>query len=324
MIEFLSNNVLEILVKNAQQMDEMNKIMCEKRSTLPQQNTNESTSKNLNRIGVTTKSDRRTVTVSKVGKLVIKPKPISKSPRKSSSLTTKKYGGKPSLSSSTVTIKSKSTTISHESTFHIRNIQKKTKQNGQNVENAMEINQNPDDEPNLHFDQRQKTNQILQEITSNIVNSSDMMKDPFVKRNASEFDIDVTMDQTPTKRKSIENLSKGKLKVTANGDGNERDLKEKMPVSKEEIKRRLSALQRNSLKILENNVQRARKCSIVTTSKFDVIRKEIDSSELNFFLFLHSMPSWINGFFFFFNYNPFFDFRVVIKSQIITNQTSIE
>lgn len=188
----------------------------------------------------------------------MKPKPMTKTSNYPTRLTTKKYNtGKP------VTIKSRSTVISHESTFCIKNIRKSPKR--QNVENASQSNHIQSTTNTWNGPQK---NQILQEITSAVVNHSyTSINNPLHKRNSCKFEIDAPV------RKPIKLNGEHSPKCKAN----ESPGRCKVPASKEEIKRRLSALQRNSLKILENNVQKARKCSIVTTSKVEVIQKQVNS-----------------------------------------------
>lgn len=246
------------------------------RLSLVKTKSNETPPSKVNRLNTTTKTDRMTAIVSKVSKLTMKPKPIAKSPR----VMTKKYSGKP------VAIKSRSTVISHESTFCIKNIRKSPIRNRQNAENASQTNLN-----GLQSDQfkqmpsKQSTamawntttnSQILQEITSSVVNHSYTMKDLVQQQNSCKGDIETAVSGQKT-MKSNENSPKCKSKPNESPGG--RQCKEKAPVSREEIKRRLSALQRNSLKIVENNVQKARKCSIVTTSKVEVIQKQFSSGK---------------------------------------------
>lgn len=231
------------------------------------------------------KSNRRIV--SKVTKLTLKPKPkiiTTKNPSKTSQITTKKYAGiKP------VTIKSRSTLISHESTYCIKNIPRKTptKKQRQNAENASHqqsynsFAKQSSDQPTKSNPKPQhremkidsiwnapKQTQILQEITSAVVNQSiSSVKDPTVQNRSNSVDASVLNGH----RNSNENSTKCKLKETI---ASAKTKEEKGPVSREEIKRRLSDLRKNSLKIIENNVQKAKRCSsIVTTNKVQGIRK---------------------------------------------------
>lgn len=242
------------------------------------------------------KSNRRIV--SKVTKLTLKPKPkliTSKNPSKTSQITTKKYAGiKP------VTIKSRSTLISHESTYCIKNIPRKTPttKQRQNAENASHQQRNnsfakhTSDQPTNSNPKPQnkvmkidsiwnspKQTQILQEITSAVVNQSSVssVKDPIVPNRSDSVDESVLNGH----RNSNENSTRCKLKETI---ASAKAKEEKGPVSREEIKRRLSVLRKNSLKIVENNVRKAKRCSsIVTTNKEQVIRKTAEpGKEINF------------------------------------------
>lgn len=237
--------------------------------------------------------------VSKVTKLTLKPKSkliTTKNPSKTPQITTKKYSGiKP------VTINSKSTLLSHESTYCIRNIPRKTqtKNQRQNAENASQPHQNnsiakqPLDQStksNAKQQQQQHSNvkskrnwnvpmntQILQEITSAVVNQSMSTVKDLIEQNSGDLNDASVSNGHP---KSKESLTKCKIietivfPKTKSGKG---------PVSREEIKRRLSALQENSLKIVGNNVQKAKRCSIVTTSRVEVKRKTKEpGKEMNF------------------------------------------
>lgn len=234
--------------------------------------------------------------VSKVTKLTLKPKSKlinTKNPSKTTQITTKKYACiKP------VTIKSRSTLISHESTYCIKNIPRKTstKNHRQNAENASQqqrshsiVKQSTKSNPKQQQQQPHSDiksdciwnmpikTQILQEITSAVVNQSlTTVKDPIIQDMSDSADARVSNGH----RNSKENSTKFKLKETialpmAKG--------EKGPVSREEINRRLSALQKNSLKIVENNVQKAKRFCIVTTSKMEVKPKtEKPGKECNF------------------------------------------
>lgn len=242
------------------------------------------------------KSNRRIA--SKVTKLTLKPKPkliTMKNPTKTTQITAKKYAGnKP------ITIKSRSTLISHESTYSIKNIPRKTptKTQRQNAENASQKPRN-NSIPKQSVDESTKSNlkkqqhseiksdsdiwntpmktQILQEITSAIVNKSmSSVKDPIAQNRSTLVDASISNGH----RKSNENSTKCKLKETI---ALAKTKEVKGPVSREEIKRRLSALQKNSLKIVGNNVQKAKRCSIVTTSKLEVIRKTAQPGKKNQF-----------------------------------------
>lgn len=236
--------------------------------------------------------------VSKVTKLTLKPKSkliATKNPSKTTQITTKKCAViKP------VTINSMSTLVSHESTYCIRNIPRRTqtKNQRQNAENASQPHQNnfiakqPSDQSTKSNSKQQqqhskvKSNriwntpmntQILQEITSAVVNQSmSTVKDLIVQNSGDLVDASVSNGHPKSKESSTKCKIKETIAFPKTKSG-------KGPVSREEIKRRLSALQKNSLKIVENNVQKAKRCSIVTTSKVEVKRKtEEPGKEMNF------------------------------------------
>lgn len=256
-----------------------------------------SSSKKLGKSAVKTK----TATVSKITKLVLKPKP-STNASLTPKIKTKKYTTKP------VTITSRSTTISHESTFHIRSVQKSPSKS-QTVKN---VNLNTimstkrctalkENEPTIAkseecaksdsvADAQQPVqnlengniaplhqlnmidNPILQEITSNIINESNVRSLPeitldssnsgtiFAKDKQRFTSINVKENIATHKKTSADSIrARQFIRLQKEKRKEMEKEKEKMVPSKEEIKRRLTALQKNSLKIVGKNLQKIRK-----------------------------------------------------------------
>lgn len=255
------------------------------------------------KVNVPTKKKLAKATVTKITKLVLKPKPAAPKSSLTSKVTTKKYTVKP------VTIESRSTKISHESTFRIQSIQKTPpKQQRQSAENVLISIENKEISgtfivnrtlsdvnsaraPNKTFEQieanEQQTNitslnvtqimdgPILKEITSAVDNSSNVMnnsENPFdrnalknVKGNLQspkkhcENDTECkSKSYDPIKARQFIRMQKEKRKQ-------DEEAKAKLPVTKDEIKQRLSALRQNTMKIMEKNVQKARKTDIKST-----------------------------------------------------------
>lgn len=248
-------------------------------------NKNVSTTKSNSAI----KTKSSTASVSKITKLVLKPRAISKN-LLTTKMASKKYLTKP------VSIKSRSTVISHEATFRVENISKSPSNKRRNAENALieqksvpnkkmliadnDIHRNSKnniDETQLPLDMVQSSNitflnmtktvesPILQEITSTVVNCT--------TSEVSSIKIDCASKSKISPGKTIkidENSQKFKLKsydpikarqfIRSQREKRKETEKEKSkaPSSKEEIKRRLSVLQKNSLKIVGKNVQKAR------------------------------------------------------------------
>lgn len=243
----------------------------------------------------TIKTRSTTATATKITKLVLKPKPVAAKSSLTSKVTNKKYITKP------VTIKSRSTMISHESTFRIRDIKKSAPSERANEKNDMILVKNAAAQISQQFivngndmkkmDQSQPfemvhsehsanitslnvtkivSNPILQEITSTVVNGSTLMKS-----SVNEFDANIS--------KNVKNSPKKVAKHSENDAGKNKSKsydpikarqfirmqkekrreseieKSKTPATREEIKQRLSALRSNTLKIVEKNVQKARK-----------------------------------------------------------------
>lgn len=251
-------------------------------------NKNVSTSKSSSAI----KTKSSTASVSKITKLVLKPRAISKN-LLTTKMASKKYLTKP------VSIKSRSTVISHEATFRVENHQtngsKSPSNKRRNAENALiehksvpnkkmliadnDIHRNSKDNTdemqqpldmvqssNITFLNMTKTveNPILQEITSTVVNCTSEV-------SSIKIDCASKIKISPGKTNKLdENSQKCKLKsydpikarqfIRSQREKRKETEKERSNelTSKEEIKRRLSALQRNSLKIVGKNVQKAR------------------------------------------------------------------
>lgn len=261
-----------------------------------------SSSATANGNAIKAKAKSTTATVSKITKLVLKPKPIPPKSSLASTVTTKKYITKP------VTIKSRSTMISHESTFRIKSINKTPPNKKQNEENALIsvknkqysrqliVNRCDSDShqvagQNKSFEMEHSANitslnvthivdgPILQEITSTVVNGTNCVKnsvndfDKKSTKNAKEnvnspkkygthCDNDIECkprSYDPIKAKQLIRMQKEKRKETEQKES-------KAPATKEEIKQRLNALRKNTLKIVEKNLQKARKSNIKPAS----------------------------------------------------------
>lgn len=250
-----------------------------------------------NTTAIKTKSTR-TATVSKITKLVLKPKPTISKSSLAPKVTTKQYITKP------VTIKSRSTMISHQSTYRVRNIQKSPLKNRQSQENAVISVKNEhisrqfiinrsDIDANQTYDKpfemvhsehsanitslKVINSPILQEITSAVVNGSNLVKnsvndiDAKISQNIKENNTKKTethcenvidckpRSYDPIKARQFIRMQKEKQK--------EIDMNEtKAPATKEEIKERLNALRKNTLKIVEKNVRKARNCNVKSTN----------------------------------------------------------
>lgn len=233
------------------------------------------------------KTKSTTATATKITRLILKPKPkpVTSKSSLTSKVTSTKYITKP------VTIKSRSTMISHASTFRIQNIKKtspserqhvKNEFNGQISQQQLILNGN-NSKLNQSFEMvhsERNTNitslnvtqivnsPILQEITSNIVNESNLLKssvnelEPNVSENVknskkitkhSENDTKIKpKSYDPIKARQFIRMQKEKRKEIEME-------KSKIPATKEEIKQRLNALRTNTLKIVEKNVEKVRK-----------------------------------------------------------------
>lgn len=259
--------------------------------------TSESTA-GKNATTIKTKSTAASATATKITKLVLKPKSVvSKSSLTSSKVTSKKYITKP------VAIKSRSTMISHESTFRIQNIKKTLPSERQNEKNEVilmrnakisqhfivngnnsKVKQSVDvNQPfemvhseqtanitSLNVTKVLEKSPILQEITSTIVNGSN-----FMKTSVNEFETNISENgKNPLKiEKHDENNAKTKprsydpikarqlIRIQQEKRKKTEIEQSKTPSTKEEIKQRLSKLRANTLKMVEKNVQKARKNS---------------------------------------------------------------
>ncbi|XP_055300626.1 uncharacterized protein LOC129567583 isoform X2 [Sitodiplosis mosellana] len=243
----------------------------------------------------TIKTKSNTATATKITKLVLKPKPVASKSSLTSKVTSQKYITKP------VAIKSRSTMISHESTFRIRNIRKVSppseRQKGKSeviVVNSSKISQQLTVSGNnskindtivvnqpfemVHSEHSANitslnvtkivSSPILQEITSTVVNGSNLTKSSVheietkvpenvksLKKIANHCENEVKSkpkSYDPIKARQFIRMQKEKRKEI------EKE-KSKTPATKEEIKQRLSALRSNTLKIVGKNVQKARK-----------------------------------------------------------------
>lgn len=269
-------------------------------------NSSKQASKTTSTANAAIKAKSTTATVSKITKLVLKPR--STTPK--SSLITKKYTTKP------VTIKSRSTMISHESTFRIRNIKKSPPNKRHATKNTTEISVQSEQisrqlvvnaenfhvnqviEPNETFQMEKSEqnsnitslngtkpvhNSILQEITSAVINTSNVVKSPlndvqskFVKKNVKENQKSPGKSEThcendiDCKRKSYDPIKARQFIQKQREKWKEAEKMDKpnakAPANKEEIKQRLSALRKSTLKIVEKNVQKARKSGVKSTN----------------------------------------------------------
>ncbi|XP_031623928.1 centrosome-associated protein 350-like [Contarinia nasturtii] len=222
-----------------------------------------------------------TATATKITKLVLKPKPTAPKSSLTSKVTTKKYITKP------VSIKSRSTMISHESTFRIQSIKKtlpSKKQSDQNelilmkneqISQQLIVNANSSkinetltlNKPYETVHCEQNSNEmsvnvtkimdspILQEITQAVVNGSNLVKSP--KKHCENNAKCKSKFYDPIKARQFIQMQKEQRKQADKEKSN-------APASKEEIKQRLSALRKNTLEILEKNVQKAKKSNVQT------------------------------------------------------------
>lgn len=258
------------------------------------------------KVNVSARKKSTTATVTKITELVLKPKPAAPKSSLTSKVTTKKYTTKP------VAIESRSTKISHESTFRIQSIQKTSpklrKQSVENISisveneqitnrtsvNKTDCNVNSTRVLNKSFDiidgerhanitssnvTQVMEGQILQEITSAIVNNTNVMNNSgnlCGKKSAELAKENKSIKlQSPKKHREndIECKSKSYDPIKArqfiqkqkNKRIEDEKAKAKLPTSEEEIKQRLSALRKNTLKIVEKNVQKARKSDVKPT-----------------------------------------------------------
>lgn len=273
--------------------------------TKPLRRASPSATGNVN-ANTTIKTKSTKATVSKITKLVLKPKPLPPKSLLASKVTTKKYIAKP------VTIKSRSTVISHESTFRIKTINK-TPQNkkqsqplavfsvkNEQFSRQLIVNRNSPESNqtaslNKPFEMEHSANitsmnvtrivdgPILQEITSAVVNGSKL-----VKNSVNEFDRKISdnvkenvantnkigthcENDIECKPRSYDPIKARQLVRQQKEKRKEAEKKEsKIPANKDEIKQRLNALRKNTLKIVEKNVQNARKSNIkpATTKTF--------------------------------------------------------
>lgn len=245
----------------------------------------------------TIKTKSTAATTTKITKLVLKPKSVVSKSSLTSKLTSKKYTTKP------VAIKSRSTMISHESTFRIQNIKKTLPSERKNEKNELILVRNAKNSQHLILNgNNSKINQsvgmeqpfemvhsehnanitslnvtkvlekspILQEITSTIVNGSN-----FIKSSVNEFKTNISKNEknplkiekhcennTNIKARSYDPIKARQLIRMQQDKRKKIEIeKSKTPSTKEEIKQRLSTLRANTLKIVEKNVQKARKTS---------------------------------------------------------------
>lgn len=265
----------------------------------------------------TVRAKSTTATVSKITKLVLKPKPTTPKKSLTSKITTKKYTTKP-----VTTIKSRSTVISHESTFRVRNIKKsppnkrqitehaeisvKSEQishqisvntKGFNAKKVVQSNkplemEHSEQSANLTSFNVTKTvnSPVLKEITSAVVNGSNVMKSATnnfnfnVSENVKENEkspqkiVKHSENDVKCKQKSYDPIKARQFIRTQREKWKEAEKTEKTksPATKEDIKQRLSALRKNSLKIVEKNVQKAR-TSIKPTSTKKFAPKKIET-----------------------------------------------
>lgn len=249
----------------------------------------------------------------KITKLVLKPKPTPKI-APAAKMTTKKYSTKP------VTIKSRSTlstVISHESTFRVRNIKKSSTNTkfgikeseisvkSEQISHQLTMNTNiiganqtiatkrsfdmVHNERNANITSVNVNSPILQEITSSVVNGSNLMDkiandldaDSFVKVKEHE-------NRPPKSILSGENDVNGeKKKIDVNkarkfirtqkekwkSAENLEKVKSKPPPTRNEIKERLNALRKSTLNIVAKNVQKARNNSLQHTPSKNITQK---------------------------------------------------
>lgn len=251
------------------------------RTTQPQ-----ATKSNASSNRSSTASKTKTIAVTKMTKLVLKPPSQPKIPS-AGKVTIKKYITKP-----VTTIKSRSTlSVSHSAAYRVRDISKVAVDqkrpnaqptNARNIghsDNAVLIKstENANEESQQPFDMGHGDGgkpvvntstfdiPILQEITSTVVNCSTAQK-----VSGTELDDKISPKKC---KESSENEQKSKLKAydpfkarqfIQKQKEKRKELaqdKSKIPISKQEIKQRLSALHKNSLQILGKNVKRARENS---------------------------------------------------------------
>lgn len=289
-----------------------------------QTNTTKNTKANANKqvptANTTIKS--KSTTATKVTKLVLKPKTTPKN-APAAKMTTKKYSTKP------VTIKSRSTLstmISREATFRVRNIKKSSANTkygikeseisvkSEQISHQLTMNANYfDTNQMIHtkrsFDMIQNeqnanitslnvtksmNSPILQEITSAVVNGSDL-----VNKITNDFDVGTLEkmkaheNQLPKSLLHSENDSSGqkkkydvnkarkfiqmqreKWKATEESE----KVKSKPPATKDEIKERLNALRQSTLNIVAKNVQKARNNSVQRTDSKNITQKKLHTS----------------------------------------------
>lgn len=251
--------------------------------------TTQKTGKTSSTLNSAIKTHSTTATATKITKLVLKPKPTAPKSSLTSKVTTKKYTTKP------VTIKSRSTMISHESTFRIQSIKKtspikrqsdqnevimvKNEQisqqlvvNGNNskINETLTLNQpfeTVDSEKNITPVNANNitNNPILQEITQAVVNGTHLVKSP--KKHCKNDAECKSKFYDPIKARQFINKQKEQRKQAEKEKAN-------APVSKEEIKQRLSALRKNTLAIVGKNVQKARKINVQTRKSNTFTPKE--------------------------------------------------
>lgn len=247
-----------------------------------------------------TSSKTQTIAVSKMTKLILKPSPLPKNPS-AGKVTIKKYITKPVTAN-----KSRSTLVSHQTTFRVQNILK-TATNQQHTAQASNVDAIDSDnviQIESTENERQPSQQplavehnesgknllnsntfeipILQEITSTINNC-------LAVTNRSESDLGNSKSPRKSSKEPNENIQKCQLKSYDPIEARQfiRTQKEKRkeaaqdksnaPLSKEEIKRRLSALHKNTLQIVSKNVKRARENSTDrgSTTKTAHVEKKI-------------------------------------------------
>lgn len=242
-------------------------------------------------------------------------------------MTTKKYSTKP------VTIKSRSTlatVISHESTFRVRNIKKSSANTkfgikeseisvkSEQISHQLTLNTNiigtnqtiatkrsfdmVHSERNANITSvnvtKNMNNPILQEITSAVVNGSNL-----VNKIASDLDADHFVkvkehENQPPKpiSHSGNGVSDEKKKYDANNarkylqmqrekvkstEKSSDEVKSKPPATRNEIKERLDALRKSTLNIVAKNVQKARNNSVHQTTPKNITQKYVYTSPKN-------------------------------------------
>lgn len=254
-------------------------------------------------------------TATKITQLVLKPKTTLKN-APVIKMTTKKYSTKP------VTFKSRSTLstmISHESTFHVRNIKKSTPNSKHDIKEsaisvkserisrqltmntnyfdtkqALDVNKSFDMEQNeqntnITSSNRTKTINapILQEITSTVVNGSNIMNNitnDFVKHKEHDTDKANKHCKNDMKcQKKTYDVTKARKFIQLQrekwNESNRLDtIKSRSVATKDEIKERLNALRKSTLNIVAKNVQKARTNSVQRSNFKNTALKKMNAS----------------------------------------------